>query len=285
MAQGAVSCYISPMTMLAPRANLNDQVYETLRQRILTRDPGPGAKLSLHELAAELGVSRSPVHHALTRLVSEGLAERQGAPWLLRHARHVQGLLEGLRGAARPRAPRGRRRGRHGVGRAGRRSATAPHRDGRRRSRTRSGTRRTRSFHEAQVDLAGNKLLSRFYRELSVNLMMQVIRGGRVERHEHLVTEHEAIVSGFEARDRAMARAAITRHVESAAASPSRRSSAPAARSDQPLARGLTRARRSRRRVRTSRPGGPRGPAGAELRITPCRPPRPTAGGPSRASR
>ena len=71
------------------------------------------------------------------------------------------------------------------------------------------------SFHEAQVDLAGNKLLSRFYRELSVNLMMQVIRGGRVERHEHLVTEHEGIVSGFETRDRAMARAAITRHVES----------------------------------------------------------------------
>ena len=33
----------------------------------------PGEKLSLHELAAELGVSRSPVHHALTRLVSEGL--------------------------------------------------------------------------------------------------------------------------------------------------------------------------------------------------------------------
>ena len=61
------------MATLLPRANLNDQVYETLRQRILTRDPGPGAKLSLHELAAELGVSRSPVHHALTRLVSEGL--------------------------------------------------------------------------------------------------------------------------------------------------------------------------------------------------------------------
>jgi DNA-binding GntR family transcriptional regulator len=42
-----------------------------------------------------------------------------------------------------------------------------------------------------------------------------VIRGGRVERHEHLVTEHGAIVSGFERRDRAAAREAITRHVES----------------------------------------------------------------------
>ena len=56
-----------------PRANLNEQVYETLRDRILRRDPGAGSKLSLHELASELGVSRSPVHHALTRLVTEGL--------------------------------------------------------------------------------------------------------------------------------------------------------------------------------------------------------------------
>ena len=61
------------MATLLPRANLNEQVYETLRRRLLAREHGPGEKLSLHELAAELGVSRSPVHHALTRLVSEGM--------------------------------------------------------------------------------------------------------------------------------------------------------------------------------------------------------------------
>ena len=57
------------MATILPRANLNEQVYDTLRRRILAREHGPGEKLSLHELAAELGVSRSPVHHALTRLV------------------------------------------------------------------------------------------------------------------------------------------------------------------------------------------------------------------------
>jgi DNA-binding GntR family transcriptional regulator len=71
------------------------------------------------------------------------------------------------------------------------------------------------AFHETQVDLTGNELLSRFYRELSVNLMMQVIRVGSLERHAYLVTEHEAIVAAFEARDRVAARAAITHHVES----------------------------------------------------------------------
>jgi DNA-binding GntR family transcriptional regulator len=54
-------------------AHLNEQVYEELRMRVLTRRHKPGEKLSLHVLADELGVSRSPVHHALTRLVSEGL--------------------------------------------------------------------------------------------------------------------------------------------------------------------------------------------------------------------
>ena len=44
--------------------------------------------------------------------------------------------------------------------------------------------------------------------------MMQVIRGGRLERGEYLVTEHRAIVEGLEARDAAAARAAIARHVE-----------------------------------------------------------------------
>jgi DNA-binding GntR family transcriptional regulator len=54
-------------------AHLNQQVYEELRMRVLTRRHAPGEKLSLHVLADELGVSRSPVHHALTRLVAEGL--------------------------------------------------------------------------------------------------------------------------------------------------------------------------------------------------------------------
>ena len=61
------------MTTALARTNLNDRVYDTLKLRLIRREVGPGEKVSLHELAAQLGVSRSPVHHALTRLVSEGL--------------------------------------------------------------------------------------------------------------------------------------------------------------------------------------------------------------------
>ena len=62
------------------------------------------------------------------------------------------------------------------------------------------------AFHEHQIDLAGNALLSRFYRELSVNLMMQVIRGGHVEGHANLVTEHRRIVETLTAGDLARRR-------------------------------------------------------------------------------
>ena len=62
--------------------------------------------------------------------------------------------------------------------------------------------------------MAGNALLSRFYRELTVNLMMQVIRGGRLEGGEYLVTEHRAIVNAFENGDLAAVRTTVRTHIE-----------------------------------------------------------------------
>ena len=61
------------MATALPRVNLNEQVYETLRQRVLRRDPGPGAKLSLHELATELGLSKPTMKHHLAQMRAAGL--------------------------------------------------------------------------------------------------------------------------------------------------------------------------------------------------------------------
>ena len=202
------------MAMTLPRTNLNEQVYETLRQRVLQRNPGAGAKLSLHELATELGVSRSPVHHALTRLVSEGLISvkaRRGyyvtpvTPATVDDGYDVRLALE-LHAAERT------------VG------AVDPVRLGRFRAlMEESGAAISQeewdtanaAFHEFQVDLANNAMLSHVYRQLSVNLMMQVIRGGRLEGGEYLVREHRAIVEAFEALDLEAAQQAIRTHIES----------------------------------------------------------------------
>lgn len=193
--------------------NLNEQVYEELRARLLSRKHAPGAMLSLHALAAELGVSRSPVHHALTRLVSEGLLTvrpRRGyfvSPVTARAiaegyevrlalellaAEQTVGLLE----------PEQLVRFRDLLGA----TAEAISHD--------EWDSANAAFHEYQVDLAGNALLSSVYRELSVNLLMQVIRGGRVEGHENLVTEHGRILEAFEAGAPDAAARAIRAHVE-----------------------------------------------------------------------
>ena len=51
------------------------QLYETLRQRILSMELPPGMHLSRSELAQQHGVSQTPVRDALMRLQAEDLVE------------------------------------------------------------------------------------------------------------------------------------------------------------------------------------------------------------------
>src|SRR5262249_33683777 len=71
---------------LANRASLADSVYERVLDAVVHGTLAPGAELSEVALAAELGVSRTPVHLALKRLVLDGLAE----PLTNRQARVVR---------------------------------------------------------------------------------------------------------------------------------------------------------------------------------------------------
>jgi DNA-binding GntR family transcriptional regulator len=195
------------------RTNLNERVYEELRAQLLTRQHAPGTKLSLHQLAAELDVSRSPVHHALTRLVAEGLLSVRPRRGYYVSPVTARGVAEGyeVRLALELRAAEDT------VGRLSpeqldrldalleRTAAAISHEE---------WDSANAAFHEYQVDLAGNALLSSMYRSLSVNMMMQVIRGGHVEGHADLVTEHRRIVEAFHAGDLTAAETAIRAHME-----------------------------------------------------------------------
>lgn len=200
------------VTVLTP-LNLNERVYDELRTRVLTRREPAGAKLSLHALADELGVSRSPVHHALTRLVSEGLLSvqpRRGyyvTPVTARAVAEGYDVRLALELIAAERAIEHLDESRlvHFAELLEATDAAISHEE---------WDAANAAFHEHQIDLAGNALLSRFYRELSVNLMMQVIRGGRVEGHANLVTEHRRIVETLMAGDLAAAERAIREHID-----------------------------------------------------------------------
>ncbi|MFK7601792.1 GntR family transcriptional regulator [Deinococcus sp. SM5_A1] len=58
-------------------ARVVDVVRDQLRSAILAGDLAPGSRLSVPELARQLGVSRSPVREAVLLLVGEGLAVEQ----------------------------------------------------------------------------------------------------------------------------------------------------------------------------------------------------------------
>jgi DNA-binding GntR family transcriptional regulator len=201
------------MPVAVTGVNLNEWVYDELRTRLLTRQEPAGAKLSLHALAAELGVSRSPVHHALTRLVSDGLlavrprrgyyvtpvtARAVAEGYDVRLAIELLAAERSVGGLSVPELTRFREL----LDATG---ASISHQE---------WDAANAAFHEYQIDLAGNALLSRFYRELSVNLMMQVIRGGHVEGHANLVTEHRHIVDAFASGDREAASRAIREHID-----------------------------------------------------------------------
>jgi DNA-binding GntR family transcriptional regulator len=92
------------MGLMASRVSKHELAYAAVRQRIISGDYAPGARLVIPTLARELGVSAMPIREALRRLEAEGLVQfdhnvgaRVGMAnmedW--ESAMHVLSLLEG----------------------------------------------------------------------------------------------------------------------------------------------------------------------------------------------
>ncbi len=64
---------LSPVSL----PNLDDVVYQLLRERILRYDFAPGQRLDLADLESSLAISRTPLKNALTKLEAEGLVDIQ----------------------------------------------------------------------------------------------------------------------------------------------------------------------------------------------------------------
>lgn len=70
-----------PQTEVLSRTFIRDDVYKSLREWIVSGELEPGEKLKDKELAAHLGVSRTPVREALRKLEDEGLVETAANRW------------------------------------------------------------------------------------------------------------------------------------------------------------------------------------------------------------
>lgn len=203
-------------TAIAPlvRLDLSEQAYDILRERIVTRQLGPGERLSLQSLADDLGVSRSPIHHALTRLVEAGLvtASRRGyevrpvTPTLVRDTHQARLAFEvfAVQETAGQVTP---------VQLADLRArlaeTVAPVDDTRLVDR-RAYLVANRSFHEALVDLPGNGLISDMYRRLNAHdLIDRAIVGLATTDAGSSTAEHTAIVEALADGDGSRAARAV----------------------------------------------------------------------------
>ena len=57
------------------RRQVSDQVYEALKKAIVSLRLAPGTSISENRICRQIGVSRTPVRSAITRLVEDGLIE------------------------------------------------------------------------------------------------------------------------------------------------------------------------------------------------------------------
>jgi len=205
---------------LLVRVDLNEQAYQWVRERLLARDFGPGEKLGLQALADELGVSRSPVHQALTRLVSEGLvttARGQGyvvrplTPSLMAETYDARAALElyAVEQAIDVVSPSDLAALQRALERT-----IAPVRDGELLDKL-EYLRANQAFHELIVDLLGNSVVSETYRRLNAHrLMERAYLSLEVSAAGDSSAEHTEIVAAIEAGDAERARAAVRINAE-----------------------------------------------------------------------
>jgi DNA-binding GntR family transcriptional regulator len=195
------------------------RAYDHLKQAILDRAYPGGALLSEGEVAAEVGVSRTPVREALLRLETEGLVRlypKRGALVLPVSPQEVSDVLEARELVETFTAGRATLGPALAEELAGLLTAMREHSaagDGREFARA------DRCFHRAIVAAAGNDILTQLYDSLrDRQLRMARLTADDPARAADAIRDHTEILEAVRSGDRRRIRGAIHRHLQTAGA-------------------------------------------------------------------
>jgi DNA-binding GntR family transcriptional regulator len=210
----------TPPSAPSPGISAADRVYRHLKRAILEQIHADGALLTECDIAAEVGVSRTPVRSALLRLESEGLVAlypKRGALVLPVSAQEVEDVIEARRLVET-----------HTAGRAWQRRAfladtLVPLLEAMRTAHADSDAAAfmlaDRAFHQACVDAAGNRILTELYHRLRDRQMRIGIASMRLAPHrmDRALADHDALLAALAADDEAAWHALVDQHVGTAA--------------------------------------------------------------------
>ena len=201
---------------LAPRA-LYEEVAESLRQRIFSRELAPGSWIDELKIAQAYGISRTPLREALKVLAAEGLVTmkvRRGAYVTevseqdLAEIYHLLGLLEsdaaGTVAALASATQREELRLLHHQLEA---AAILGRQDRERFFQI------NEQFHMQLLDIANNRwskqMVADLRKVMKLNRHNSLLKSGRIEES---LREHRAIMAAIEARDTATAVSRMQEH-------------------------------------------------------------------------
>jgi DNA-binding GntR family transcriptional regulator len=216
-----------------PAEALVDHLAASIRARVLTGEIAVGSRLRQERLAAEFGVSRTPIREALRKLQADGIVELQpnrgaivrGATAReIREAYEVRAELEGLAAElAATRIDDAQLQELHAAqGHFG--SSIAKLVAGRvaddgAEDANGEWTRANDLFHEVIQEAAGNERLARIVQELH-RAFPRGLTWSALRRSSRLleqnVDEHHAVLDAIERRDAAAARRTMVAHVRHA---------------------------------------------------------------------
>lgn len=198
---------------------LSTTVYRNLVEKLRNGTLAPGSRLREEELAASLGVSRTPVREALTRFQARGLAYISSGGLIVAELDRrqvnelyaVRAMLEGsaARFAAMNAAPADIEGIRHAVELFENQPDDAA-----------ALARANTLFHESIYHAARNDYLLRILEDLNDSLALLPRTTFQLpQRSDEVRLEHREIVAGIEDRDPDRAEAAARKHIHKALAS------------------------------------------------------------------
>ena len=208
---------------------VTDMIYRRLRESIIGQALEPGSKVHVDELAQSFGVSRTPVHEALTMLAADGLVEvlpRRGTFVSEYSVQDIAETLDIRRAlellACETAADRtdsddldALRQLVDDMQQAVR-DAASPE------DAARNHDAKNLEFHRRLVHLSGNQRLIATYEDLRAHLRIaraHVNAGAWRQRVPHETREHHDILAALRARDSEAMKRALDAHLRRASAS------------------------------------------------------------------